>query len=88
MAMESRDGTSPLDHYIAKELNVDFSYIDTTLAQQTYFAGENFTAADIMMTIMLEIADNLSLLAGKANIKRYLDMIQKRAAYQLATKHG
>ncbi len=88
MAMEKRDGAKPLDHYIAKEIALDFSYIDVTLAKNSYFAGDSFSAADIMMTIILEIADSIKLIEGKLNIKRYLDVIQQRAAYQVATKHG
>jgi len=88
MQMETRDGTCPLDHYIAKEITVDFSYIEQTLAQQPYFAGESFTAADIMMTIMLEIAQSLKLLNDKTHIKNYLANVQKRKAYQLALSHG
>ena len=88
MQMEKRQGTYPLDHYIAKELSLDFSYIDQYLANQTYFAGNRFTAADIMMTIMLEIAMSMKLIDDKNNIKTYLSNIQKREAYQVATKHG
>ena len=88
MQMETRDGTCPLDRYIAKEIALDFSYIDQTLAQQTYFAGNSFTAADIMMTVMLEIANNLKLLDGKENIKNYLANVQQRKAYQIALSHG
>ena len=88
MQMETREGTQPLDGYIAKELALDFSYIEQTLAQQTYFAGDTFTAADIMMTIMLEIANNLALLDGKEHIKKYLTNIQQRKAYQLVLSHG
>jgi len=88
MQMEKRDGTSPLDRYIAKEISVDFSYIDQTLSKQSYFAGNTFTAADIMMTIMLEIANSLKLLNDKTNIKNYLTNIQKRKAYQLVVSHG
>jgi len=88
MRMEKRDGTAPLDHYIAKELALDFSYINETLGKQAYFAGENFTAADIMMTITLEIANNLKLLNDKTHINNYLEKIQTRAAYQLAVSHG
>ena len=86
--MKKRDGTSPLDRYIAKEISVDFSYIDQTLSKQSYFAGNTFTAADIMMTIMLEIANSLKLLNDKTNIKNYLTNIQKRKAYQLVVSHG
>ena len=88
MQMEKREGTYPLDHYIAKELSLDFSYIDQYLTNQTYFAGDTFTAADIMMTIMLEIAMSMKLIDDKNNIKTYLTNIQKREAYQVATKHG
>jgi glutathione S-transferase len=88
MQMEKRPGTYPLDHYIAKEIALDFSYIDDTLAKQAYFAGEAFSAADIMMTIMLEIANSLNLLTGKNNIKNYLTTIQKRKAYKIAVSHG
>ncbi|WP_085297491.1 glutathione S-transferase family protein [Cognaticolwellia mytili] len=88
MAMEKRDGANPLDHYIAKEIALDFSYIDATLAKNSYFAGDTFSAADIMMTIILEIADSLKLIEDKTNIKRYLGVMQERAAYQVAAKHG
>ena len=88
MQMEKREGTYPLDHYITKELSLDFSYIDQYLTNQTYFAGNTFTAADIMMTIMLEIAMSMKLIDDKNNIKTYLTNIQKREAYQVATKHG
>jgi glutathione S-transferase len=88
MAMEKRNGANPLDHYIAKEIALDFSYIDATLAKNSYFAGDTFSAADIMMTIILEIADSLKLIEDKTNIKRYLGVMQERAAYQVAAKHG
>ncbi len=88
MRMETREGKSPLDHYIAKEIALDFSYIEQTLAQQAFFSGESFTAADIMMTVMLEIANNLKLLDGKEHIKNYLTNIQQRKAYLLASSHG
>jgi glutathione S-transferase len=88
MSMETREGTNPLDGYIAKELTVDFTYIDQTLAKQTYFAGDSFTAADIMMTVILEMANNLNLIENNTNIKSYLANIQKRKAYQTATSHG
>ncbi|UUO22068.1 glutathione S-transferase family protein [Colwellia sp. M166] len=88
MGMEKRSGASPLDHYIAKEIALDFTYIDNTLSKQTYFAGDNFTAADIMMTIILEIAGTLQLIDNKAHIKRYLETVQQRPAYQLATSQG
>ena len=88
MNMEERDGTKPLDGYIAKELQLDFAYIESTLSKRTYFAGEMFTAADIMMTVMLEISASLGLLDDKEYTQAYLAKMSQRNAYQTATKYG
>lgn len=87
MSMETRDGSQPLDNYIAKELALDFSYIEQTLSQRPYFAGNNFTAADIMMAVMLTMADNLALLEDKPQIKAYLAKVKLRKAYQVAISY-
>ncbi|GAA3918370.1 glutathione S-transferase family protein [Litoribacillus peritrichatus] len=87
MGMEKRSG-APLDFYIKKELDVDFGYIESTLAERAYFAGNEFTAADVMMTIVLEFADNLKLLDGYPKIHDYLKSVQTRPAYKKAAKHG
>ncbi|WP_144207769.1 glutathione S-transferase family protein [Shewanella donghaensis] len=88
LQMEPREANYPLDGYIAKELAVDFAYIDQFLASHSYFAGNKFSAADIMMTIMLEIAMNLKLINDKPHIINYLEIVQNRPAYQLAAKYG
>ncbi|MBU2706019.1 glutathione S-transferase family protein [Zooshikella marina] len=88
MQRETRNGDQPMDNYIAKEINVDFAYIESTLSQRAYFAGNEFTAADIMMTIMLEIANRSGLLEGRENTLAYLTKIRQRQAYQKALSFG
>ncbi|KKE81221.1 hypothetical protein N481_24445 [Pseudoalteromonas luteoviolacea S4047-1] len=88
MQMETRSGDAPLDGYIAKELNLDLTYIDQTLAKQLYFSGDVFSAADIMMTISLEIAGSLKLLDNRPHIQAYLARVQARPAYQKARAFG
>ena len=88
MKMEPRDGKQPMDAYIAKEIAVDFAYIESTLSQRAYFTGDNFTAADIMMTIILEIAGKGGLLEGKENTLLYIAKMQQRPAYQKAASFG
>lgn len=88
MSMETRDGSQAMDKYIAKEVALDFSYIEDTLAKQAYFAGDTFSAADIMMTITLEIAGSLGLLTDKPHTLAYLKTMQQREAYQKAASHG
>ncbi|MFQ3229915.1 glutathione S-transferase family protein [Reinekea sp.] len=88
MRAETRDGKQPMDGYIAKEAHVDFSYIETTLSKQAYFAGSEFTAADIMMTISLEMAKRAKLLEGKTHTLAYLEKVQQRPAYIKAISFG
>lgn len=88
MQMEERDGTQAMDGYIAKEIALDFAYIESTLSDISYFAGEAFTAADIMMTFMLEIAASQGLLEGRESTKAYLERIQQRPTYQKAKSFG
>jgi glutathione S-transferase len=88
MSMETREDTQPLDGYIAKENHLDFSYIENTLTVRRYFAGDSFSAADIMMAVILEIAESIGLLESKDKTKDYLVNIRKRPAYQKAAQLG
>jgi len=88
MKMESRDGKQAMDAYIAKENTVNFDYIESMLSQRPFFAGDNFIAADIMMTIILEIAAKGGLLEGKKSTLAYITKMQQRPAYQKAASFG
>ena len=88
MQMEKRNGDQPMDGYIAKEIALDFSYIENTLSDKDYFSGREFGAADIMMTIVLEMAANTGLLKGKENTLAYLSKMQSREAYKKAAAQG
>ena len=88
MGMETRSGDQEMDGYIAKEVAVDFGYIESTLVDRDYFAGAQFTAADIMMQVMLEIAGILGLLKGRDKTLAYLTKVQERSAYIKAVSFG
>lgn len=88
MGMETRSGDQPMDGYAAKEVSLDFGYIESVLAERDYFAGAEFTAADIMMTSMLEIAASIGLLKDQSKTLAYLEKVQQRAAYQKAASFG
>ena len=88
MGMETRSGDQPMDSYIAKEVRLDFGYIESVLAGREYFAGVEFTAADIMMTIMLEIGGRIGLLEGQEKTQAYLAKVQRRPAYKKAASFG
>ncbi len=88
MGLETRAGDQTMDTYIAKGTELHYGYIDSVLAERAHFAGTEFTAADIMMVIMLEIADSIGLLEGRANIQAYLAKMKRRPAYQKAASFG
>jgi len=88
MQREERPGDKALDGYIAKEIAVDFAYIEATLAGRDYFAGAEFSAADIMMTMILEIANRDGLIKDKPHTLAYLSKVQSRPAYQKAASLG
>lgn len=88
MLREERDGKQPMDGYIAKEIALDFGYIEATLAARSHFAGDAFSAADIMMTFSLEMAGSVGLLEGRESTLAYLETMQARAAYQKAAQEG
>jgi len=88
MGMEPRSGDQPMDGYIAKEVALDFTYIESVLEQREYFAGTEFSAADIMMTSMLEIAGSIGLLKNQEKTLVYLAKVQQRPAYLKAASFG
>ena len=88
MNMEERSGQQAMDHYIGKEIELDFSFIENTLSKQAYFAGDEFSAADIMMTFMLETVAANGILDNRPNTQKYLQTVQQREAYLKASEQG
>ena len=64
------------------------AYMDAELGRSEWFAGDAFTAADIQMSFPLEGAVARAGAAAKPNIKRFLDRIHARPAYQRALEKG
>jgi glutathione S-transferase len=77
---------SPVRTRVLERTKQTFGFIDSELAQATYFAGVAFTAADIMMTFPFTTMRHFLNydLAPYANILAYLRRIESRPAYQKA----
>jgi glutathione S-transferase len=80
------DQTSPWVARTKERSTGMLKYIDSELGARPYFAGQEFTAADLMMMFPFFIAKNFLQLdfAPYANIAAYLQRIEKRPAYQKA----
>lgn len=68
---------------------VHLDYVEEELAEHPWFAGEAFTAADVMMSFPLEAAvSRAGARHGRPNLAAWLDRIHARPAYQAALARG
>ena len=64
-------------------------YVESQLAQRLWFAGDEMTAADIMMSFPLEAARSRGGLdAGRPATIAWLDKVHARPAYRVALSKG
>jgi glutathione S-transferase len=75
--------------YIEPQLKTHFDFIESELGRSTWFAGEDFSAADVMMSFPLEAAGvRANAFAGRPRIKAFVERIQARPAYRKALEKG
>ncbi|WP_374351338.1 glutathione S-transferase family protein [Chitinimonas sp.] len=75
--------------FIEPQLKLHLDYMDAELAKQPWFAGEQFSAADIQMSFPIEAADMRGRLdATRPHLLDYLKRIRARPAYQKALEVG
>ncbi|NTF44113.1 glutathione S-transferase family protein [Rhizobium rhizogenes] len=70
-------------------LDTHLDYVEAQLSSRAWFAGEEFTAADVMMSFPLEAARSRKWLdGGRPATIAWLDRIHSRPSYQKALKRG
>ena len=75
--------------FIDPQLKTHADYWNSELGRDGWFAGPDFTAADIMMSFPLEAAaTRMAVSRGRPNIGTFLERIHARPAYQAALKRG
>jgi glutathione S-transferase len=78
---------SVVEAFVQPQIDVHFGYIERELARSPWFAGSEFTAADIQMSFPIE-AMAPSLGASHPRLVDYLARIRGRAAYRRALARG
>jgi glutathione S-transferase len=74
---------------VQKMLDQHLDWLETELAGRPWFAGEAFTAADIMISFPLEAARHRAGLdEGRPNLVDWLERIHARPAYGAALRKG
>ena len=70
-------------------IDVHLDYVESELARRPWFAGDEMTAADVMMSFPLEAARaRAGLDASRPHSIAWLDKIHARPAYQTALAKG
>ncbi|GGO90427.1 glutathione S-transferase family protein [Stakelama pacifica] len=69
-------------------IDVHLDFIESELASRPWFAGDDITAADVMMSFPLEAARSRGGLGGRPAITAWLDKIHARPAYRAALEKG
>ena len=75
--------------FVDPQTRAHVDYWEAELGRTTWFAGDEFTAADIMMSFPVEAgADRAFDIAARPNLKRFLERIHARPAYRRALERG
>lgn len=74
---------------VLKMLAVHFNWLETELSDRSWFAGNEITAADVMMSFPLEAAaSRAGLKEGRPNLAQWLERIHARHGYRKALERG
>ena len=75
--------------FVDPQLTAHFDYWESELGKSEWFAGPEFSAADIMMSFPVEAAaDRADALKGRPRLAAFLKKIHARPAYQAALVKG
>jgi glutathione S-transferase len=79
----------PARRFVDRQIALHLDFLEAELARGPWFAGDAFSAADIMMSFPLEVATaRAGLNATRPNLLNFLERIHARPAYQRALKRG
>ena len=77
------------DSFIGPQLKLHLDYLEAELATRPWFAGEEFTAADVQMSFPLQAARaRAGLDSGRPKLVDFLARVEGREAYQRALQRG
>lgn len=78
-----------LKAFVDPRLSTHLDFWESELGRSTWFAGDSFTTADIMMSFPLEVAGSrIDFGSGKPNVEGFVRRIHERPAYARALERG
>lgn len=85
--MRLGEAAAPLSPRIESEIANHLGFVNAALADREWLVGD-FTAADIQMSFVGEVAGAFGRHAAFPNIKGWVDRFQARPAYKAALEKG
>ena len=82
------EAAGPLLPRVHSEIENHFGFLEAELADRDYFAGREFSAADIQLTFVIQAARMLYGLQKFPRLAAFLERVQVRPAYQRAIERG
>jgi glutathione S-transferase len=77
------------DGFVQPNIKRQLDYMESELSRSTWFAGNEFTAADIQMSFPIEAATaRAGLDASRPKLMEFLARIHAREAYRAALERG
>ncbi len=86
--MRLGESGAPLQPRITSEIDNHLGYIDGSLKGKEFLVGDRFTAADVQMSFVLEVARVFGKLGALPTSNAYLDRMHARPAYKRAIERG
>lgn len=80
--------TGVMKQFLEPRITTCLQYMQDELQQSSWFAGDDFTAADIMLSFPLQAAAARSRMDSYPELQQFLEDIQTRPAYQRALQRG
>jgi glutathione S-transferase len=81
--------SSVVSGFVAPQIKLHFDYIEDELRKNTWFVGNEFTAADIQMSFPLEVVAALpEEVKNRPKLKEFVERIHGRPAYKRALERG
>ena len=74
--------------FVGPQVRLHLDYMEGELGKSRWFAGNEFSAADIQMSFPVEAASARYGLDDKPNLRAFLQRIHARPAYQRALEQG
>ena len=88
-AVARRISGSVLSSFVEPQLKLHLDFMESELVAHPWFAGGEFTAADVQMSFPVEAArSRAGLDAGRPKLIAFLDRIHARDAYRRALERG